>query len=98
MGAAPTIPLIPAKGSGQSLGQPLGRGLCAQLGLCALARGLVGAPADELGPVAETIAGDVVVAHLDDELGLERRPLAAAFGGPAAGAARGVAGEALATG
>src|SRR2546428_6091143 len=56
-------------------------------------RGLVGAPAEELGAVAEAAAGEVVVADFDDQLGRERLPLGAALGGPAAGPAGGLAGE-----
>ena len=60
----------------------------------ALLRRLVGPPAQELGAVAEAAAGDVVVAHLDDELGPERHPFGRALGRPAARAAGRVAGEA----
>ena len=44
--------------------------------------------------MAETVAGDVVVADLDHELRLQRLPFAGALGAPAARAARRVAGEA----
>ena len=43
--------------------------------------------------MAEAVGGDVVEADLDDELGPQRLPFAAALGAPAAGAAGGVAGE-----
>jgi len=44
--------------------------------------------------VAKALAGEMVVADLDNKLGLERLPFAGAFGGPAARPARRVAGEA----
>ena len=56
--------------------------------------GFVGTPAEQAGAVAEAAAGEVVVLELGDELGFEGLPLGAAFGGPAAWAAGGVAGEA----
>src|SRR5687767_4481529 len=62
----------------------------------ALARGLVGPPADQPGPVPEAVAGDLVVADLDHQFGRQRDPFAGALGAPAAGAAGRVAGEALA--
>ena len=54
----------------------------------------VGAEANELGAVAEAIAGHLVVAHLDHELGLQRLPLFGAFGAPPARSSRRVPGEA----
>src|SRR4029077_2181482 len=46
----------------------------------ALPRRLVGAPAQQGRAVAEATFADVIVAHLDDELGAQRLPLAGAFG------------------
>src|SRR6058998_817836 len=60
----------------------------------ALLRVLVGAPADEAGAVAEAPTGDLVVADLDDQRGLQRLPLAGSLGVPAARPARGASGEA----
>src|SRR5262245_1686603 len=54
---------------------------------------LVGAKADELRPVTEAVAGDMIVAHLDDELRFDRLPFSAPFGAPTARTARGFAGE-----
>ena len=72
-------------GRGQRMGELVHR---------ALARRLVGPAAEQPGAVAEAAAGDLVVEHLDDELGLERLPFGRALGRPAARAARRVAGEA----
>src|SRR4029077_8378516 len=51
-------------------------------------------PAHKACAVAEAIAGDMVVLHLDDQFGLQRLPLCTALGGPATRSARRVAGEA----
>src|SRR3954470_19139533 len=60
---------------GDSRGQDVGQGKrrrAVELGVGAR-RGLaVGAPADELGRVAEAAALEVVVAYLDDALGAQR--------------------------
>ena len=50
-------------------------------------------PAQELGAVAEAAAGEVVVAHLADQRGPQGLPFRGAPLGPAAGAARRLAGE-----
>src|SRR5262245_66436785 len=55
-----------------------GQGLWRDLLERALFRRFVGTEAHELGAVAEAVAGDVVVAHLDHELRLQRFP----FPGP----------------
>src|SRR3546814_11662834 len=60
----------------------------------ALSRRLVRAPAQQAGSVPESIARDLVVGHFDDELRLQRLPLAASLGAPAAGAAGRTAREA----
>src|SRR5262245_2344400 len=60
----------------------------------ALARGLVGTEANELGAVAKAVAADLVVADLDHELRLHRAPLFGAFGAPPAWSSRRLAGEA----
>src|SRR4051794_34312123 len=60
----------------------------------ALARRFVGAPAQQPRAVAEPAAGEMVVLHLDDELGRERLEFAGALGAPATGAAGRPAGEA----
>src|ERR1700722_906470 len=54
---------------------------------------LVRAPAQQARAMPETLAGKVVVAHLDHKLRLERLPFARALGRPAARTARRVAGE-----
>ena len=59
----------------------------------ALVRPLVGPPAHEARAVAEAVAGDVVVLHFGDQLELQRLPLRAALGRPAARSARCIAGE-----
>src|SRR5437660_993405 len=59
----------------------------------ALARWLVRAPAQEFRAVAESTAAKMIVLHLDDELGIDRFPLAGPFGAPAAGTARRFPGE-----
>jgi hypothetical protein len=41
-------------------------------------------PAQQLGPVPEALSGKVIVPHLDDEIRLQRLPLAGALGAPAA--------------
>ena len=71
-----------------------GQGLWRDLLEGALFRRFVGAEADQLGAVAEAVAGDMIVAHLDHELRLHRLPFAAALGAPAARSARRFAGEA----
>ena len=45
-----------------------------ELGVAAVLRRLVGAPAEEGGAVAEAAALQVVELHFDDELGAQRRP------------------------
>src|SRR5438552_13545910 len=60
----------------------------------ALARRLVRAPPHQPRAVPEAVAAEMIVTNLDDELGPERLPFAGAFGRPAAGAARRLAGEA----
>src|SRR5690242_5090914 len=68
-----------------------------QLGLQLVDGALVGRlvrpPAQEAGAVTEAAAGDLVVADLGDQPGLERLPLGRARGRPAARPARRVAGE-----
>src|SRR3954470_19685155 len=54
---------------------------------------LVGAPAQDRGTVAKSLAAEMIVADLDHQLRLERTPLCRALGGPAARPARRVAGE-----
>src|SRR5581483_3611611 len=44
--------------------------------------------------MAKALAAEMIVADLDHKLRLQRTPLRRAFGRPAAGAARGIAGEA----
>src|ERR1700759_2690984 len=78
-------------GSGQQLHRI--DGFLLQLIQRALPRRLVRTPAQDGGAVAETVAAEVVVAHLDHERWLQRTPLRGAFGRPAARAARRVAGE-----
>src|SRR4029079_12384739 len=65
-----------------------------QLLIGALLRVLVRPPADEAGAVAEAAAGDLVVANLDHQLGLERLPRHRALGVPPARPARRASGEA----
>src|SRR5512146_944473 len=52
---------------------------------CALSRGLLRPPAQELGSVAETSLGKVIVGDLAHHLWLQRFPLPAALRAPAAG-------------
>src|SRR4051812_38889634 len=59
----------------------------------ALPRRLVRTPAQDGGAVAETFAAEMIVADFDHQLGFQRTPLGRTFGGPAARAARRVAGE-----
>jgi hypothetical protein len=59
----------------------------------ALARQLVWPSAEQLGPVAEPIAGHVVVSHLNNELWPQRLPFDAALRAPTARPARGLAGK-----
>src|SRR5207249_8546678 len=67
------------------------RGLGPELGQGALARRLVRPPAQESDPVPEAIALEAVEADLADQLGAQRFPCHALFGGPPAGASRGPA-------
>src|SRR5690606_14627230 len=60
----------------------------------ALARRLVGSPAQQARAVAEAAAAEMVVGDLDHEAGLERQPMRRAARGPAARAARLVPGKA----
>ena len=60
----------------------------------ALARRLVGPPAQETGPVAKPAAADMVIANLDDQFEPQRLPFSGALGAPATGASRRVAGKA----
>ena len=60
----------------------------------ALARRLVGTPAQEAGAVAEAAAGDLVVADFDHQLRAAAAAIRRARSGPAARPARRVAGEA----
>src|SRR5688500_2308398 len=53
----------------------------------ALARRLVGPPADDASPVTEPVSSHVIVLDLDDQLGQERLPLGGALGAPPARAA-----------
>src|SRR5690348_18388469 len=59
----------------------------------ALARRLVGPPAQELRAVTKAIAGKMVVADFDHKLRLERLPFGRALRRPAARATRRIAGE-----
>src|ERR1041385_973338 len=68
--------------------------LLLQLVQRALTRRLVGAPAQDGGAVAETLAAEMVVADFHHQLRLQWAPLRGALGRPAARAARRVAGEA----
>src|SRR5512146_424473 len=73
------------------LGRPeLGR----QLLVSALFRVFVGTPANDRSPMTETSARDLIVAHFDDELRLQRLPLAGTLGVPPARTARRIPGEA----
>jgi len=56
------------------------RGLAVQLLHRTLVRALVRAPADEAGAVSNTVAGDVVEGHLDDEFVLQFFVLACPVG------------------
>src|SRR5687768_16117650 len=56
-------------------------------------RCLVRSPAHKLRAVAEASAGDMIVAHLNDQFRLQRLPLRRALGGPAARTSRRVARE-----
>src|SRR5690349_5482828 len=60
----------------------------------ALPRRLVLAPSNQRRAVAKSVAGHMVVADLDNELGPKRLPVSRAFGAPAARTARCIAGEA----
>src|SRR5579862_5932991 len=64
------------------------------LGEIAVLRLLIGAPAQEFSAMAETTTGEVVVAHLANQLRLKRLPFHGAFGAPAAEPARSLAGKA----
>src|SRR5215510_12030326 len=59
----------------------------------ALLRILVWTKTNELRSVTEAVAGDMIVAHLDNEIRLYRLPFAAAFGAPPARTAGRFAGE-----
>src|SRR4051812_15847641 len=59
----------------------------------ALLRRLVRPPAQDRGAVAKSFAAEMIVADLDDQFRLQRAPLRRTLGGPAAGAARCIAGE-----
>src|ERR1051326_1604220 len=59
----------------------------------ALPWSLVRTPADQFGAMTKTAAGEVIVAHLDDQFRPKRFPFRGPFSGPAAGSARRVAGE-----
>src|SRR5207248_641754 len=61
---------------------------------CALPLRLVRAPAQQCRAVAEPAFADMIVTHLDDELGAQRLPFAGTFGAPPAGTAGSPAGEA----
>ena len=67
---------------------------CSTCSIVHCSRRLVRPPAQQPRAVAEAVAGEMVVADLDDELRLERLPFGRALGRPAARAARRVAGEA----
>src|SRR5215471_4204869 len=60
----------------------------------ALPRRLVWTKAKQLSSMTEAIAGNVVVADLDNDFRFERLPFAGALSAPAARPARGLAGEA----
>src|SRR5262249_31757551 len=60
----------------------------------ALPRRFVGAEAHEPGAVTEAVAGDLVIAHLGHELGLQWLPFARALSVPAARSSGRLAGEA----
>src|SRR5579884_3434395 len=60
----------------------------------ALIRALVRPPAQVLGAVAETAAGEVVILHFHHQLRRQRLKFAGALGAPAAGASWRAAGEA----
>src|SRR5579872_3009500 len=64
------------------------------LGEIAFLRLLIGAPAQEFSAMAEATAGEVIVAHLANQLRLEGLPFHGAFGAPAAEPARSLAGKA----
>ena len=81
-----------------SLDDRLRRSLAVQLLEGALARRLVRPPAHDLRPVAEAIAGDVIVAYLHHQFRLQRRPFGRTLGAPAAGASGRIAGETGAAG
>src|SRR5947209_950916 len=78
-----------------TLSQQLHRidGFLLQLIQRALSRCLVQAPAQDGGAVTKTFAAEMIVTHLDDQLRPQRAPLRGTLGGPAAWAARRVAGE-----
>ena len=60
----------------------------------ALSGRLVGPPSHELGTMAETVAGDVVIAHFDHELWAKRLPVGRTLCAPAAWSSWRIAGEA----
>src|ERR1700684_1297191 len=60
------------------------RGSAGELVECALARGLILAPAPQLRAMADASGRDVVEVDLNDELGTQRHPLEVAVGAPAA--------------
>jgi hypothetical protein len=86
---------VPVRGAPRLPGENFYLAMLGQLDLGeqALGGGLVGTPADEVGPVPKTIFGDMVVGDFDDQPGRERLPFRAAPRAPAAGSARRVAGE-----
>ena len=71
-----------------------GAGFAFYLGEGALAGGFFGAPAEELGAVAEAASGEVIELDFDDEFGIEGLPFGGAFCAPATGASGSFAGEA----
>src|SRR5262245_38298856 len=61
---------------------------------CALPRSLIGAPSQQRRSVSKSFIRKMIVANFDDELWLQRLPLARPLGRPSAWSARRSAGEA----
>ena len=74
--------------------QPYSSHRAGQLLEGALGGGLIRPPSDELCAMAEAVAGYVVIAHLDHQLGAKRLPFSGTRCVPAAGPAGRIAGEA----